>query len=83
LPYSSSVKLYKQILFISKQIMLSYTIVAIALSSVFLFDIPHTDNYAAIAVAWMIIIICTSLGLRRGTLDALLDKVHKEFIIKF
>ena len=63
--------------------MLSYTIVAIALSSVFLFDIPHTDNYAAIAVAWMIIIICTLLGLRRGTLDALLDKVHKEFIIKF
>lgn len=64
--------------------MLSYTIVAIALSSVFLFDIPHTDNYAAIAVAWMmIIIICMSLGLRRGTLDALLDKVHKEFIIKF
>ena len=56
--------------------MLSSAIVVIALSSGFLFD-NADDNYAAIEVAWMVI-ICTSLGLgRRALVDILLEKVSK------
>jgi cation diffusion facilitator family transporter len=55
--------------------MLSSAIVVVGLSSVFLFDVPNADAYAAIAVAAMI--VYTSLGLGRRTLDVLLDKAPK------
>jgi cation diffusion facilitator family transporter len=55
--------------------MLSSTIVIVGLTLVFLFDIPNADAYAAIAVAGMI--VYTSLGLGRRTLDVLLDKAPK------
>lgn len=55
--------------------MLSSAIVIVGLSLVFLFDIPNADAYAAIAVAGMI--VYTSLGLGRRTLDVLLDKAPK------
>jgi cation diffusion facilitator family transporter len=55
--------------------MLSSAIVVAGLLLVFLFSIPNADAYAAIAVAGMI--IYTSLGLGRRTLDVLLDKAPK------
>src|ERR671919_1469743 len=55
--------------------MLSSAIVIVGLSLVFLFNIPNADAYAAIAVAGMI--VYTSLGLGRRTLDVLLDKAPK------
>jgi divalent metal cation (Fe/Co/Zn/Cd) transporter len=55
--------------------MLSSAIIIVGLSLVFLFDIPYADAYAAIAVAGMI--VYTSLGLGRRTLDVLLDKAPK------
>lgn len=55
--------------------MLSSAIIIVGLSLVFLFDIPNADAYAAIAVAGMI--VYTSLGLGRRTLDVLLDKAPK------
>ena len=55
--------------------MLSSAIVIVGLSLVFLFNIPNADAYAAIAVAGMI--VYTSLGLGRRTLDVLLDRAPK------
>jgi cation diffusion facilitator family transporter len=55
--------------------MLSSSIVIVGLLLVFLTHIPYADAYAAIAVAGMI--IYTSLGLGRRTLDVLLDKAPK------
>jgi len=55
--------------------MLSSAIIIVGLSLVYLFDIPNADAYAAIAVAGMI--VYTSLGLGRRTLDVLLDKAPK------
>jgi cation diffusion facilitator family transporter len=55
--------------------MLSSAIVLVGLTLVFFFDIPNADAYAAIAVAGMI--VYTSLGLGRRTLDVLLDKAPK------
>src|ERR671910_1304093 len=55
--------------------MLSSAIVLIGLSLVFFLDIPNADAYAAIVVAAMI--VYTSLGLGRRTLDVLLDKAPK------
>jgi cation diffusion facilitator family transporter len=55
--------------------MLTSTIVLIGLLIVFFFKIPNADAYAAIVVAGMI--IYTSLGLGRRTLDVLLDKAPK------
>jgi cation diffusion facilitator family transporter len=55
--------------------MLSSAIVLVGLSLVFFLDIPKADAYAAIAVAGMI--VYTSLGLGRRTLDVLLDKAPK------
>ena len=55
--------------------MLSSAIVLVGLSLVFFLDVPNADAYAAIAVAGMI--VYTSLGLGRRTLDVLLDKAPK------
>jgi cation diffusion facilitator family transporter len=55
--------------------MLSSAIIIVGLSLVYLFDIPNADAYAAIAVAGML--VYTSLGLGRRTLDVLLDKAPK------
>lgn len=55
--------------------MLSSSIVIVGLLLVLLTHIPYADAYAAIAVAGMI--IYTSLGLGRRTLDVLLDKAPK------
>ena len=54
---------------------LSSGIVLIGLLSVLLWSIPNADAYAALAVSAMI--IYTSLGLGRRTLDILLDKAPK------
>jgi len=53
----------------------SSAIVIVGLLLVFLLKIPNADAFAAIAVAGMI--IYTSLGLGRRTLDVLLDKAPK------
>jgi cation diffusion facilitator family transporter len=55
--------------------MLSSTIVIIGLSLILLLKIPNADAFAAVTVAGMI--IYTSLGLGRRTLDVLLDKAPK------
>ena len=55
--------------------MLSSAIVVVGLFIVLLFNAPNADAYAAIIVAGMI--IYTSLGLGRRTLDVLLDKAPK------
>ena len=55
--------------------MFSSAIVLVGLSLVFFLDIPKADAFAAIAVAGMI--VYTSLGLGRRTLDVLLDKAPK------
>lgn len=55
--------------------MFSSAIVIAGLSLVLFLDIPKADAYAAIAVAGMI--VYTSLGLGRRTLDVLLDKAPK------
>jgi cation diffusion facilitator family transporter len=55
--------------------MLSSSIVIVGLLLVSLAHLPNADAYAAIAVAGMI--IYTSLGLGRRTLDVLLDKAPK------
>ncbi|HKR73689.1 MAG TPA: cation diffusion facilitator family transporter [Candidatus Nitrosocosmicus sp.] len=55
--------------------MLTSSVVLVGLAVVFLFQIPNADAYAAIAVA--ILIVYTSLGLGRRTLDVLLDKAPK------
>jgi cation diffusion facilitator family transporter len=55
--------------------MLTSGIVLIGLVIVYLFDIPNADSYAAIIVAG--VIVYTSLGLGRRTLDVLLDKAPK------
>jgi cation diffusion facilitator family transporter len=55
--------------------MITSSIVIVGLLFVFLFHIPKADAYAAIIVAGMI--IYTSLGLGRRTLDVLLDKAPK------
>ena len=56
--------------------MLSSTIIVIGLLLVLLYHIPNSDAYAAITVAVMI--IYTSLGLGRRTLDVLLDRAPKD-----
>ena len=55
--------------------MLTSSIVLIGLAVVYIFNIPNADAFAAIIVA--ILIIYTSLGLGRKTLDVLLDKAPK------
>jgi cation diffusion facilitator family transporter len=55
--------------------MLSSTIVIIGLFLILLLKIPNADAFAAVIVAGMI--IYTSLGLGRRTLDVLLDKAPK------
>ncbi|HET7147398.1 MAG TPA: cation diffusion facilitator family transporter [Candidatus Nitrosopolaris sp.] len=55
--------------------MITSFIVIVGLLFVFLFHIPKADAYAAVIVAGMI--IYTSLGLGRRTLDVLLDKAPK------
>jgi cation diffusion facilitator family transporter len=55
--------------------MFSSAIVVVGLFLVLIFNIPNADSYAAIIVAGMI--IYTSLGLGRRTLDVLLDKAPK------
>lgn len=55
--------------------MLSSTIVIIGLSLILLLKIPNADAFAAVTVAGMI--IYTSLGLGRRTMDVLLDKAPK------
>lgn len=55
--------------------MLSSSIVIVGLLLVLLAQVPNADAYAAMAVAGMI--IYTSLGLGRRTLDVLLDKAPK------
>jgi cation diffusion facilitator family transporter len=55
--------------------MFSSTIVIAGLLLVFLLKIPNADAFAAIAVAGMI--VYTSLGLGRRTMDVLLDKAPK------
>lgn len=52
--------------------MISSAIVVVGLSLVLFFNVPDADAYAAIAVAGMI--VYTSLGLGRRTLDVLLDR---------
>ena len=56
--------------------MLSSTIIIVGLLLVLLYHIPNADAYAAIMVA--IMIIYTSLGLGRRTLDVLLDRAPKD-----
>jgi cation diffusion facilitator family transporter len=55
--------------------MISSSIVIVGLLFVFSFHIPKADAYAAVTVAGMM--IYTSLGLGRRTLDVLLDKAPK------
>jgi cation diffusion facilitator family transporter len=55
--------------------MLTSSVVLIGLAIVYLFGIPNADSYAAITVAG--VIVYTSLGLGRRTLDVLLDKAPK------
>jgi cation diffusion facilitator family transporter len=55
--------------------MLTSGIVLVGLVFVFLLGIPNADSYAAIIVAG--VIVYTSLGLGRRTLDVLLDKAPK------
>jgi cation diffusion facilitator family transporter len=55
--------------------MFTSAIVLVGLLIVFFLNIPNADAYAAIVVAGMI--IYTSLGLGRRTLDVLLDKAPK------
>jgi cation diffusion facilitator family transporter len=55
--------------------MVSSGIIVIGLALVFLYHVPNADAYAAIVVAAMI--IYTSLGLGRRTLDVLLDRAPK------
>ncbi|MDQ6723753.1 MAG: cation-efflux pump [Thermoproteota archaeon] len=55
--------------------MLTSGIVLFGLVIVYLFGIPNADSYAAITVAG--VIVYTSLGLGRRTLDVLLDKAPK------
>ena len=55
--------------------MLTSSIVVVGLLAVLVLNIPNADAYAAIIVAGMI--IYTSLGLGRRTLDVLLDKAPK------
>ncbi len=55
--------------------MLSSSIVIVGLILVSLFHIPNADAFAALVIAGMI--IYTSLGLGRRTLDVLLDKAPK------
>ncbi len=57
--------------------MLSSSIVIVGLLLVLLLHVPNADAYAAMAVAGMI--IYTSLGLGRRTLDVLLDKAPKGY----
>jgi cation diffusion facilitator family transporter len=58
-----------------KSDMISSSIVIVGLFFVFFFHAPKADAYAAITVAGMM--IYTSLGLGRRTLDVLLDKAPK------
>ncbi len=55
--------------------MLTSGVVLVGLAVVYLFGIPNADSYAAITVAG--VIVYTSLGLGRRTLDVLLDKAPK------
>ena len=55
--------------------MITSAIVIVGLLAVFLLNIPNADAYAALVIACMI--IYTSLGLGRRTLDVLLDKAPK------
>ncbi len=55
--------------------MLTSSVVLVGLAIVYLFGIPNADSYAAITVAG--VIVYTSLGLGRRTLDVLLDKAPK------
>ena len=55
--------------------MLTSGVVLVGLAVVYLFSIPNADSYAAITVAG--VIVYTSLGLGRRTLDVLLDKAPK------
>ena len=55
--------------------MLTSGMVLVGLFVVFLFNIPNADVYAAISVS--LLIVYTSLGLGRRTLDVLLDKAPK------
>jgi cation diffusion facilitator family transporter len=57
--------------------MLTSSVVLVGLAIVFFFQIPNADAYAAIVVA--ILIVYTSLGLGRRTIDVLLDKAPKGF----
>ncbi len=58
-----------------KSDMLTSGVVLVGLAVVYLFGIPNADSYAAITVAG--VIVYTSLGLGRRTLDVLLDKAPK------
>ncbi|MER5176203.1 MAG: cation diffusion facilitator family transporter [Candidatus Nitrosocosmicus sp.] len=55
--------------------MLTSGVVIVGLVIVYLFGIPNADSYAAIIVAG--VIVYTSLGLGRRTLDVLLDRAPK------
>jgi cation diffusion facilitator family transporter len=55
--------------------MLSSLIVIVGLSTVLFFRIPNADAYAALIISCMI--IYTSLGLGKRTIDVLLDKAPK------
>ncbi len=55
--------------------MLTSGVVLVGLAVVYLFGIPNADSYAAITVAG--VIVYTSLGLGRRTLEVLLDKAPK------
>ena len=55
--------------------MFSSLVVIVGLSTVLLFKIPNADAYAALIISCMI--IYTSLGLGKRTLDVLLDKAPK------
>ncbi len=55
--------------------MLTSGVVLVGLVIVYLFGIPNADSFAAITVAG--VIVYTSLGLGRRTLDVLLDKAPK------
>jgi divalent metal cation (Fe/Co/Zn/Cd) transporter len=57
--------------------MLTSVIVLAGLAIVYLFGIPNADAFAAIAVA--VLIVFTSVGLERRTLDVLLDRAPKGF----
>lgn len=55
--------------------MLTSGVVLVGLAIVYLFNVPNADSYAAITVAG--VIVYSSLGLGRRTLDVLLDKAPK------